>query len=77
MDLLLKKFESTFNRVSHIYNTRGNNRILTLPKVKSENGRKSFEFSGAKLFNNLPTDLCNEQSLVIFKNRLKTLNLRF
>ena len=51
--LASEKFESTFNRVSHIYNTRGNNRILTLPKVKSENGRKSFEFSGAKLFNNL------------------------
>ena len=63
----LNKFE-TF---SHEYKTRGNKTKLKLPKVKSENGRKMFNFIGAKIYNELPSSLTSETSLVIFKSKTR------
>ena len=34
--------------------TRNNNKLLKLPKVKLEFGKKSLRFQGAKIFNSLP-----------------------
>ena len=43
-------------------------RRFTLPKVRTECGRKRFAFQGAQGFNKLPDDLKTEQSLLNFKN---------
>ena len=55
--------QKSFTRVSHSQNTRGNNVNLSLPKVKTEAGRKRFAYQGTIIFNKLPNDLKTEQSL--------------
>ena len=37
-----------------ILNTRNNARMILLPEVRTEYGRKGFHFIGGKLFNMLP-----------------------
>ena len=44
-------------------NTRNNNKSVVIPKVRTEAGRKTFSFQGAKVFNNLPNNLQTETSL--------------
>ena len=58
-------FQSCFTRISHQKCTRGNKINLTLPKFRTEGGRKRFAFQGALVFNKLPNDLKTEQSLLI------------
>ena len=43
------------------------NHSLLLPKAKSEAGRNTFGFLGAKIFNNLPDNMKAESSIVKFK----------
>ncbi len=62
-----KAFENFFTRKSHNVNTRGNNKILVFPKVRTETGRKTFSFQGAKVFNNLQDYLKSETSYLRFK----------
>ena len=50
---------------------------LLLPKVKSEAGRKAFEFLGAKIFNKLPNNMKTESSIVNFKTACKDFNFDF
>ena len=69
--------QKSFTRVSHSQNTRGNNVNLSLPKVKTEAGRKRFAYQGTIIFNKLPNDLKTEQSLLRFKNTCKSINLDF
>ena len=40
-------------------NTRNNAKIVLLPKIRTEYGRKSFHFTGGKLFNMLPLEGLN------------------
>ena len=69
--------QKRFTRVSHSQNTRGNNVNLSLPKVKTEAGRKRFAYQGTNIINKLPNDLKTEQSLLRFKNTCKSINLDF
>ena len=69
--------QKSFTRVSHSQNTCGNNVNLSLPKVKTEAGRKSFAYQGTIILNKLPSDLKTEQSLLRFKNTCKSINLDF
>ena len=48
-------YEKCFKRLDHCKGIRGNNHSLLLPKVKSEAGRNTFAFLGAKIFNNFQT----------------------
>ena len=48
-EIQLNKFE----KFDHGKNTRGNNSLLKLPKVKTESGRSMFSFQGALVFNTL------------------------
>ena len=41
--------------------------LLQLPQSKSEKVKKSFSFAGAKLWNPLPSDLRNADTLSTFK----------
>ena len=66
-----------FTRLSHSKNTRGNNTNLTLPKVKTECGRKLFSYQGALIFNKLPDDVKMEHSLLLFKKKTTSISLDF
>ena len=60
-DVLVGNISTPFNKyfmlASNRINTRNNNHILVLPKVKLEYGRLSVKFFGAKIFNELPVSL--------------------
>lgn len=55
------------------YNLRGG-RNLILPKPKTDYLKKSFKFSGAKVWNNLPLHLKYHDTLSSFKRDLKSLS---
>ena len=44
---------------------------LVLPKVKTESGKNTLAFQGATLNNNLKRELEEEQSLLLYKSKLK------
>ena len=46
-----------FEYVSHEYSTCNNNKLLRLPKIKPESSKKSFFYSGAKVYNTLPNHI--------------------
>ena len=60
---LCPRFDGNINM--HTQNTRNQNKLLKLPKVKLEFGKKSFKFQGAKLFNELP--ILNRTSEILIK----------
>ena len=71
-------FEGYFKRnCSKGMNTRGNNKSVVMPKVKSENGKKTFMFQGAKVFNMIPNDMHDSQSLLSFKSRCNDIDFDF
>ena len=51
-------------------NTRNKGILMRLPKVKLENGRKSFRFMGAKIFNELPIEIRHHVEGKTFSNIL-------
>ena len=57
--------------VTHRYNLRNRNVNMSTIEYTSSFGEKSVQFRGAKLWNSLPEDLCNSQSMVSFKKKLK------
>lgn len=61
----------SFGKISHQQNTRGNNKKLKLPKVKTECGRKTFKFVGSLVFNKLPPNIADEISFAIFKRKVR------
>ena len=60
-----------FDKIEHHIRTRGNGKTIRLPRVRSENGRKTFAFQGGLVFNDLPSKLATEKNFVSFKNSLK------
>ena len=56
-------FKEYLKRLGHCKGARGNGHSLLLPKVKSEAGRKTFGFLGAKIFNKLPNNMKTESSI--------------
>ena len=63
-------FKDYFKVFKTIYNTRGSGKNLMLPKVRTETARKSFYFNGSKLFNNIPNEMKDFISVIIFKTRI-------
>lgn len=53
------------------YNLRGKNN-LTLPRPRTEYGKRSFLYSGAQLWNSLPPNLKTEKSLNTFKKGISS-----
>ena len=56
----------------HSHNTRNSSRLV-LPRFTSSKCQNSFSYVGSKCWNNLPYTVTSSNSLVTFKNRLKTL----
>ena len=56
-------FQGYFEINSHYKGTCSNPILVKLPKVKLEYTRKSFRFSGAKIYNDLPKHLHLESPL--------------
>ena len=54
------------------YGLRGRNRNLSLPLPRTEYGKKSFNYCGAKLWNGLPNDLKDNQTVRSFKRALSS-----
>ena len=65
-----EQFSNCFKRHQHGKNTRGNNSGLVLPPIRTETGKRTLTFQGAKILNKLPKDNRDEESLVRFKHRL-------
>ena len=55
------------------YDLRGSHTSLQLSRPKTAKLKKSFSYSGAKLWNSLPTDLRNSDTLTDFKNGIRAL----
>ncbi len=53
------------------YDLRGSSTSLQLPQPKTEKLKKSFSYDGAKLWNSLPVDVRNSETLTIFKERIR------
>ena len=53
------------------YNLRNSNTDVALPKPKNEFRKKSFGYSGAILWNNLPQELKLMESINSFKSGVK------
>ena len=70
-------FHNYFTRVSHSKCTRGNNKNIAIPKIRTEAGKKIFEYQGAIIFNKLSSDLKTEQSLLRFRHNCNNFNFDF
>ena len=45
--------------------------------MKTESGRKRFKYQGALIYNALSADVRDESSVLMFRNKIKTLNFQF
>ena len=50
-------------------NTRNKNNLIRLPKIKLQSTKKSFRFTGAKIFNELPLDIREAETLNVFNQK--------
>ena len=62
-------FFKDYFKVFRTHNTRESGQNLLLQKVKTETARKYFYFNGSKRFNNIPSQMRDFKSVVIFKTR--------
>ena len=70
-------FQNYFTRVNHCQRTRANTKNIVLPRVKSETGKKTFSYQGAKIFNQLTEEMKTETSILRFKTFCKNFNFDF
>ena len=70
--LTCSNFHDYFHLLSHEKHTRNNMNTLTLPKVRTEFGRKGFFFMGAKVYNELPLSIRMEKDFDKFSNLVKS-----
>ena len=66
-----ENFHEYFQVRNHKINTRNNSYMVELPKMKTEFGKKSFMYMGAKLYNALPIHIRKEECFTKFKSLLK------
>ena len=55
-DEVMDSFKQYFVLCKHNKNTRNNAKMIRLPNIKTEYARKSFYFTGAKIYNTLPLE---------------------
>ena len=58
-----------------VYNLRTSLDDIAIPRARTDYYRKSFAFTGAKIWNALPNNKKSELSFETFRNKLKTLDL--
>ena len=59
----------------HSYNLRGSNSSLFLPRPNTEYGRKCFRYSGVKIWNSIPEQVRNSESLNSFHRNISSVSL--
>ena len=64
-------FENYFEFLNTTFNTRNKNILLPLPKLKLEYGRRSTKYHRAKIFNDLPIEVCRHCKENNFNSILK------
>ena len=70
-------YKNNFVRTNHCKSTRSNTKNISLPKIRSEAGSKSFAFKGAQIFNKLPDEMKTEKSILKFKTLCKNFDFNF
>ena len=65
-----KYLEDLFVNCDSRYNLRDRDNKLALPLPKTNYGKSSFQYCGAKIWNNLPNELRNLNSLATFRRRI-------
>ena len=63
-------FKDYFKAFRTVHNTRGSGENLMLPKGRTETARKSFYFNGSKLFNDVPNEMKDLNSVMVFKTHI-------
>ena len=66
----LKESFSRMNVYQNTYDLRNNHTDLALPKTKRELPKRTFKYSGAKLWNNLSPEAKLAESLTSFKRQI-------
>ena len=66
-----------FIKVNNNHRTRANRKDVTLPKVRSESGRKAFSFQGAMIFNKMTDEMKSQASILRFKTLCNNFNFDF
>ena len=69
LEYMMQMFEKNYG--SKCYGLRNSEKNFQLPNCKTDHYRKSFAFSGAKLWNSVPAYLKEAQSLETFKRQLR------
>ena len=72
-----RMLEKHFKRLDHQKDTRGNKSNLVVPRIKTETARKAFSYQGVKIYNRLPAELRNENSIVRFKKKCNDFDFNF
>lgn len=67
-----RNFENYFEINNHTKRTRNNGKLVKIPSVKLEFGKKAFKFQGAKIFNELPLSIRDITSVVEFQRKLSS-----
>ena len=68
-----KDLFNNYKLIKHRYETRNNEHLLRIPRVRREAGRKLSHFVGASVFNQLPLQTRKEESFMKFKNMLNNI----
>ena len=76
-DLAPEYLQSLFSQRQSAYNLRNSEGRLTLSKPSTNYLKRSFSYSGAMLWNNLPKNLKNAASVEHFKRNIKKVAVRF
>ena len=58
-----------------VYNLRTSQDDIAIPRARTDYYRKSFAFTGGKIWNALPNNMKSELSFETFRNKLKSLDL--
>lgn len=66
-----RKYILSSKLVHHIYNTRYKERALDVPKMAKTIGQRCYVFLAPKLFNKIPIEIKNLNSLSLFKQEAK------
>jgi hypothetical protein len=76
-NLAPSRFSSMFKNSNHIpsYNLRDSNSSLFLPRTNTEYGSKCFRHSGVKIWNSIPEQVRNSESLNSFNRNISSVSL--
>ena len=66
------EFVNYFNPIVHEIETRNKSFLLRLPQMRTEYGKRSVFYNGAKVYNELPTNIRKEKDFKIFKEKVSS-----